>query len=755
MIRALAATFLLLSGSIPLHAQLSNLLAKDAPKQAEVAETPQQMRDRWQAWLDDAKAQLVRLDDPAAETQLPAGVTTGEYADRRRDMQSTMASLERCLKSKALLDASAKEATRAREARADWHGFKEPPPYSVLLVDDLRNQRDVAHERKNTAESSISLMERMMEEARQLSAKADADVRRAEEAAASNDKDMAAKWRLDAAKVRQRMLVTRIESANSGIAVQRNDLAAAMDDLSLAEIKISAAAAQQAFLKDDLDKIRKAAADRQTALRKEVEGLDKRRRAVLAERRKLEPVPGADGKTPPADELTRLKLDGAQDRADALEFSVDLLGSLGQLENQMLEAYDARHTLMTSTDPDARAAARKSLGDILNRVGPWETFVDNQFNLAGAKLRSQEAKASSLAADDPKLQPINDVRDALGEQMAVIQRVKQGIDLATRLIHRWLEDYDKDVQKQSWGERTSSFFRSVWRGIRSVWQFEVFHVDNKGVTLGRLVIALLLFAFGYFVASRITRRLQRAVVARGRVAEAQAGTLRRWLMVLLGFFLVVGTLQVMKIPLTVFAFFGGALAIGLGFGTQTLIKNFISGIIMLFERNIRVGDIVDVGGSVGTVSEINTRSSIIRSVDGLETVVPNSMFLENKITNWTHTNRRLRRSIRIGVSYGSPSQKVADILVDCANRHGKVLKDPEPMALFEDFGDNALLFSLYFWVELAGNTNAALVSSDLRFMIEKRLTEAGIGIPFPQRDLRLVTETPLQVEWAPRPEDAR
>ncbi|MGC4016213.1 MAG: mechanosensitive ion channel [Luteolibacter sp.] len=619
------------------------------------------------------------------------------------------------------------------------------------MVDDLRNQRDVAHERKNTAESSISLLGRMIDEARQLSSTADAEVRRAEEAVASNDKDMAAKWRLDTAKVRQRMLQTRMEAANSGLAIQRNDLAAATDDLSLADIKITAAVAQQAFLKDDLDKIRKAAADRQTALRKEVDALDKRRRAVLADRRKLEPAPGDDGKVPAVDEFTQLKLDAAQDRADALEFSVDLLGSLGQLENQVLDAYDARHTLMTSTDADAKAAARKSLSGILDRIGPWGTFADSQFNLAGAKLRSQEAKAASLAAGDPKLQPINDVRDALGEQMAVIQRVKQGIDLTTRLIHHWLEDYDADVKKQSFGERTSTFFRAVWRGIRSTWQFEVFHVDDKGVTLGRLIIALALFAFGYFIASRVTKRLQHAVVSRGRVAEAQAGTLRRWLMVVLAFFLVVGTLQVMKIPLTVFAFFGGALAIGLGFGTQTLIKNFMSGIIMLFERNIRVGDIVDVGGSVGTVSEINTRSSIIRSADGLETVVPNSMFLENKITNWTHSNRRLRRSIRIGVSYGSPSQKVAEILVDCANRHGKVLKDPEPMALFEDFGDNALMFSLYFWVELAGNTNSAVVSSDLRFMIEKRLTESGIGIPFPQRDLRIVTETPLQVEWAARP----
>ncbi len=216
-------------------------------------------------------------------------------------------------------------------------------------------------------------------------------------------------------------------------------------------------------------------------------------------------------------------------------------------------------------------------------------------------------------------------------------------------------------------------------------------------------------------------------------------------MILVGFILLLVSFSILKIPLTMFAFLGGALAIGIGFGTQTLIKNFISGIILLFERKIRVGDIVDVEGVVGRVTEVSTRSSIIKSPDDVETMIPNSFFLEHKVTNWTLTMPRQRKSVRVGVAYGSDTRTVMDILKDCALRHGLVCKDPEPFVVFEDFGDSALVFILYYWYDFSSDGNALVVASDLRLMIEKRLREAGIEIPFPQRTLHLASK-PIRVE---------
>ncbi|HEX7273488.1 MAG TPA: mechanosensitive ion channel domain-containing protein, partial [Casimicrobiaceae bacterium] len=150
-----------------------------------------------------------------------------------------------------------------------------------------------------------------------------------------------------------------------------------------------------------------------------------------------------------------------------------------------------------------------------------------------------------------------------------------------------------------------------------------------------------------------------------------------------------------------------------------------------------------------TVTEVNLRSSTVRGFDGVETIVPNSALLENKVTNWTHSDRKVRRVVKVGVAYGSPVREVGDILLESAKRHGLVLAEPAPLVIFEDFGDNAMVFALYFWVELGPTVNSQQVMSDLRFMIEKRFGESGIVIAFPQRDVRLDASKPLRVEIVP------
>jgi small-conductance mechanosensitive channel len=265
-----------------------------------------------------------------------------------------------------------------------------------------------------------------------------------------------------------------------------------------------------------------------------------------------------------------------------------------------------------------------------------------------------------------------------------------------------------------------------------VWDFNVSKYEEitptgaknvRTVQLGTIIKALVFFGVAYWILARISRRMQRLVVSRIHMGEAQANTLRTWVMIVVGFGLAIATLNFLSIPLTLFAFFGGALAIGLGFGTQTLIKNFISGIIVLFERKIRVGDVVDIGGVSGTITEINTRSSVLRGGDGKETLVPNSLFLENRVTNLTLSNRRVRRLVTIRVSAKAAPHLVSVILKECAERHGLILKDPAPYVTLEDIVENANIFGIYYWTEFNDKTNADVVASDLRFMAEKRIGE--------------------------------
>jgi small-conductance mechanosensitive channel len=189
-----------------------------------------------------------------------------------------------------------------------------------------------------------------------------------------------------------------------------------------------------------------------------------------------------------------------------------------------------------------------------------------------------------------------------------------------------------------------------------------------------------------------------------------------------------------KIPLTVFAFAGGALAIALGFGMQTLLKNFVCGIIILFERPFRVGDVLDVAGQKGVVTGIGTRSSVLQQWDGTETLIPNSALLENSVTNWTYTNRKVRFIISVGVAYGSDIRRVVQILTEVVERHGIVEKSPQPQILLVDFAASALTFEIRFWVDVVKG-NSAQISSDLRQMIAGALAENGIVIAFPQQEI--------------------
>jgi small-conductance mechanosensitive channel len=334
----------------------------------------------------------------------------------------------------------------------------------------------------------------------------------------------------------------------------------------------------------------------------------------------------------------------------------------------------------------------------------------------------------------------------------------QAVVLERKLVKRWVSGYSPEPGAQSYSHRLGTFASSSWDVVRKVWSFEVMSYEDRveidgqiisgkvPVTLGTLLRALLFFVIGYWIFSKIANRLETSLIARGHLVDSHARTLRTWGMIVVGVFLAIGTLSFLKIPLTIFAFFGGALAIGLGFGMQTLIKNFISGIIVLVERKVRVGDILDVDGIVGMVTEVNTRSSVIRSADDVETMIPNSAFLENRVTNWTLSSSKIRRSLRVGVAYGTDPQTVMAVLIESAARHGLVLKTPEPFAIFEDFGDSALIFSLYFWVELGNGGNAMIITSDLRLMIDKRFTDLGIGVPYPQRDMHLTTDKPIQME---------
>jgi small-conductance mechanosensitive channel len=203
------------------------------------------------------------------------------------------------------------------------------------------------------------------------------------------------------------------------------------------------------------------------------------------------------------------------------------------------------------------------------------------------------------------------------------------------------------------------------------------------------------------------------------------------------FGLLVG-LQLVGLNLSNLVLLGSAIGIGLGFGLQNIANNFVSGIILLTERPIRVGDRVEVGGTNGDVVRIGARSTWVRTNDNVVIIIPNSEFINNRVTNWTANDRQVRFAYRVGVSYGSDPDRVRDILTEVALRHPDVLADPPPEVLFSGFGDSSLDFQLRVWTVHRVQTPLVL-GSELYYAIFDAFRKQGIEIPFPQRDLHLKT----------------
>jgi small-conductance mechanosensitive channel len=252
----------------------------------------------------------------------------------------------------------------------------------------------------------------------------------------------------------------------------------------------------------------------------------------------------------------------------------------------------------------------------------------------------------------------------------------------------------------------------------------------RAVTVAKLARLAVILTVGWLLLRFIARKVESIVARKVGISATAAELIAKFVFCLGLALLMVYGLNTVRIPFTVFAFLGGALAIGVGFGTQTMLKNFISGIILIFERPLKVGDTVQIDSVTGRIRSIGMRASIITHGNGIDTIIPNSNLLENQVTNWTLSDSLLRHSVTVGVDYASPTREVSHALLAVAQEHGLVLKNPAPEVCFEDFGEKALVFRLLFWFDTS-KVSADTISSDLRYMIGNAFADAGLIISCP------------------------
>ncbi len=293
--------------------------------------------------------------------------------------------------------------------------------------------------------------------------------------------------------------------------------------------------------------------------------------------------------------------------------------------------------------------------------------------------------------------------------------------------------------------------------VEELWNYTLATAPSgQTVSVGQVLMVLALVIVGYF-GSRLLAFLVGRRLGKAKVRPDVVHVVKRIL--LITFLIVIGVtaLSLLGIPLTAFAFATGAIAIGVGFGAQNIINNFISGWILMAERPIRIGDFIEIDNWQGVVETVGTRSTRIRRTDGVHLLVPNSQLLERTVVNWTLIDLEIRTTVRVGVEYGSPVELVAKLIMQAVSEHALINKTPEPSVVFEDFGDNALIFDTFFWSEVGGEKYLREIRSDVRFRICELFAEHDIVVAFPQRDVHLDANGPLEIRMLGTPEagDAR
>jgi len=281
-------------------------------------------------------------------------------------------------------------------------------------------------------------------------------------------------------------------------------------------------------------------------------------------------------------------------------------------------------------------------------------------------------------------------------------------------------------------EKAQSFIE--W--FQELMNYSLFNLGESKLTIGLLLTLAISFIVLFIVTEWIRRFMVHRVLKRYQIdvgTKQSIGTMIKYLLILAGIFSI---LQTNGIDLSAFGILAGALGVGIGFGLQNITNNFISGLIILFEQPIKVGDRIEVGDVTGDVIKISARSTMIVTNDNITIIVPNSQFIDSQVINWSHNERKIRFNFPVGVSYKEDPEKVRSILLEVAKANKGVLNQPEPDVLFEDYGDNSINFNLRVWTTEYIN-RPKILKSQLYYEIFRRFGEVGIEIPFPQRDLHL------------------
>jgi small-conductance mechanosensitive channel len=289
--------------------------------------------------------------------------------------------------------------------------------------------------------------------------------------------------------------------------------------------------------------------------------------------------------------------------------------------------------------------------------------------------------------------------------------------------------------------------RMLWENLNYYFkEFVLFKIQDVGITISHLTVAIVAVVLSLVVSRMVRSALSRHLLDKFDIDKGLQYALLRFVHYVI---LVIGIyigLKTVNIPLGAIVGLFAVIGVGIGFGLQNLAANFISGVILLLERPVKIGDRLEVNEVWGDVKRINLRTTLIQTPDNVSIIVPNSKLLENEVINYSYGDPKIRLQIPIGIAYGSDCDKATEIMCQVARDNQHVMQSPEPKVRFREFGDSSLNFMLLCWIpDVVAKFD---VVSEVNYAIDRAFRENGIEIPFPQRDLHL-RSAPGVVRFSP------
>jgi small-conductance mechanosensitive channel len=652
------------------------------------------------------------------------------------------------------LTALAKQASLGREQKnlteqieADQGVLvSQLPPYSLSTYDLYLDQLDKMRQREDTAS-----------------------------AAQQNDKKNleAAHAKLDEASQRLRQLVEKAEQEGTGdspgqnmqITIARLEIELGEATLDLhrfilenSKLELQIAQQQKDITRQQVDWVRSHLAFDEQDLQERLKLLDGLRQklktlmtSLAAEQQEVEDAwlqaQQEYSDTGITDELMKERskswLDARQSWRDTHQQVLEQTENSLRLISRSEETWQRRYAMIKGeVNYDEFDQWEKETSESLENINRLIDMAQNSQNNLQSQITSVKMQLA-MQGIDPEI-----ARNHRTMLVALDKLLGRTVEYLSRLqtMARFENRFLAEINARQTNIKVTDILRKLAANFFNTLDYELWVIDDQSVTVKKVIVAVLILAIGLLLAKFISHFTTNRILRHTKLNESDRAIFDRILYILMLVVIVLFALHTVNIPLTALTFLGGAFAIGVGFGTQNLLNNFISGFIIMLERPVKIGDTIEFENTIGTIEEIGIRCTKIRTPSNVHILVPNSSLLEKNIVNWTLSDQIIRCQVRVGVAYGSEVREVGKLLYQAVAEHGRILKKPEPAVIFNDFGDNALIFDLYYWIQLGdASMEKITVESDVRFLIEKYFRENGITIPFPQRDMHLDTTQPLNL----------